>query len=321
MHTRRFGFLLLPGFPLMSYASAVEPLRAANLLSGEKLYDWCHIGISGRNVRSSTGIEIVSDHHIGDEVALDALFICAGGNPATFRHRGTLNWLRKLARQGVTLAGMSGGTYMLARAGLLRDRKATIHWEHVPAIREEFPELTVTGSLFEFDGDRITCGGGIASLDMMLEVIENERGAKLSAAVGEWYLRTEPRAGRVSQRVALHDRYGTRNTKLLTILAKMEARIEQPMKIEQLARLVKISDRQLERLFERHLKTSPAELYRAIRLDRAQSMLRQSSLSVASIAVACGFGNAGHFSRCYRARFGHQPSREKATAGQLPGPK
>ncbi|WP_246161301.1 AraC family transcriptional regulator [Segnochrobactrum spirostomi] len=117
---RTIGFLLLPGFPLMSYASAVEPLRGANHLSERTLYRWCHVAIDGAPIEASNGIRIAPDAKVGDAVALDALFVCAGGNPALFRDRKTFAWLRRLARDGLPLiAGMSGGPFVLARAGLL----------------------------------------------------------------------------------------------------------------------------------------------------------------------------------------------------------
>src|SRR6185369_16793083 len=101
------GFLLVPGFALMSYAAAVEPLRAANLISGQPLYRCWNAA--------------------------------PGGNPATFDDKSVFAWLRRLARKGVAVGGISGGPYILAKAGLLDERRATLHWEHLPAFREAFP--------------------------------------------------------------------------------------------------------------------------------------------------------------------------------------
>ncbi|HEV2677421.1 MAG TPA: GlxA family transcriptional regulator [Aliidongia sp.] len=308
---RHYGFLLTPNFPLMSYASAVEPLRAANLLTGRTLYTWRHVAATGRTIRASNGVDIVADSRIGDAIELDALFVCAGGNPALFREPPTLAWLRSLARDGVMVAGMSGGSYILARAGLLDGHRCTIHWEHIPALEEEFPRLEIRRTLFEIDRGRVTCAGGIASLDMMLALIERDHGPDLAAEISEWFLRTQPRLGSGSQRMTLRERHGVSNGKLLKALALMERRLEEPMPCAAIATDAGVSPRQLERLFADHLHTTPQAHYLAIRLDRAQSLLRQTPMAVAEIAVACGFVSTSHFSRAYRRRFARSPREDR----------
>jgi transcriptional regulator GlxA family with amidase domain len=309
--TRRYGFLLLPHFSLMSYASAVEPLRAANHLAGRPLYAWRHIAVSGSVIQASNGVDIVADDRIGDDVDLDALFVCAGGNPAPFREAPTLNWLRALARDGVGVAGMSGGSYILARAGLLDGFRCTIHWEHIPAFEEEFPSLAIRRTLYEIDRNRVTCAGGIAALDMMLALIERDHGAELAAEISEWFLRTQPRPGSGAQRLSLRERYGVTHPKLLKALALMERRLEEPPPCAEIAREVDLSPRQLERLFGDHLGTTPQRHYLNIRLERAQTLIRQTPLAVAEIAVASGFVSTSHFSRAYRQRFGRPPREDR----------
>ena len=179
------GFLLVPGFALMSYAAAVEPLRAANLISGKPLYRWWHAAPGSKPVMASNGLAIIPDIGTSTDRDVDMLFVCAGGNPALFNDRSVFAWLRKLARRGATIGGISGGPYILARAGLLDGRRVTLHWEHQPAFSEAFPEIAVTPSLFEIDGNRITCSGGISALDMMVALIERDHGRQLAAAVGD----------------------------------------------------------------------------------------------------------------------------------------
>ena len=173
------GFLLVPGFALMSYAAAVEPLRAANLISGMPLYRWWHASPDGKPVRASNGLTIIPDVGTGSDRDVDMLFVCAGGNPATFNDKRVFAWLRKLTRRGVTIGGISGGPYILARAGLLDGRRVTLHWEHQPAFSEDFPDVAVAPSLFEIDGNRITCSGGI-SADLFQKIVA---GAALDAGV------------------------------------------------------------------------------------------------------------------------------------------
>jgi transcriptional regulator GlxA family with amidase domain len=150
----RIGYLLVDGFALMSYASVAEPFRAANVLSGRTLYEWKHISVRGAFVRASNGAKVRADAQIGDALALDLLLVCAGGNPATFRDKRTFARLRYLASRGVRIGGVSGGPYLLARAGLLDGYQCTIHWEHRPAFTEAFPQLDVHHGLYVIDRDR-----------------------------------------------------------------------------------------------------------------------------------------------------------------------
>ncbi|HEY6920973.1 MAG TPA: GlxA family transcriptional regulator, partial [Methyloceanibacter sp.] len=251
--TQTVGFLLVPGFALMSYAAAIEPLRAANLLSGKELYRWWHAAPGGKPVMASNGLAIIPDCGTSSDRNADTVFVCAGGNPAIFDDKAVFAWLRRLARKGVTMGGISGGPYLLAKAGLLDERRATLHWEHMPAFREAFPDVTVVPSLFEIDGNRITCSGGISALDMMVALIERNHGRQLAASVGDWFLHTHIREGFGPQRMDLRYRLGVADEKLLYVLHAMERGIETPLPRTALAREAGISLRQLERLFRRHI--------------------------------------------------------------------
>lgn len=305
------GFLLLDNFALMSFASAMEPLRAANIIAGKYLYEWHHFGI-GAQVASSSGIKLTPDHHVGDDVPLDTLLVCAGGNPAAFRHNGTLQWLRRLSRRGVKIGGVSGGPFILAQAGLLANYRCTIHWEHVPAFIEAFPDLDVTGTLYEIDRDRLTCAGGVAALDMMHAVIGEDHGQTLADAVAEWFLQTQVRIGSGRQRRIRHERFGT-NPQLLAALEALEAGLECPPSREELAAKAGISIRHLERLFAKRLGTSIEKHRQKEQLYRARALLRQSSMSVLEIAIASGFVSASHFSRLYKEAFGRSPRDDRGS--------
>ena len=306
------GFLLVPGFALMSYAAAIEPLRAANQLSGKPLYTWWHAAPGGKPVAASNGVSIIPDSGTDRIRDADIVFVCAGGNPAMFHDKPTFAWLRRLASRGTIVGGISGGPYVLARARLLDGRRATLHWEHAPSFREAFPEVEVVPSLFEIDGDRVTCSGGVSALDMMVALIARDHGHQLAAAVGDWFLLTHVREGMGPQRMDLRFRLGITDEKLLGVLRAMETNLEAPFARPTLARSAGISLRQLERLFRRHIGRSIHEHYRALRLERARLLLRESSLSILDVAVATGFASASQFSRAYRRAFGEPPSATRA---------
>jgi transcriptional regulator GlxA family with amidase domain len=307
----RMGFLLVPGFALMSYASAVEPLRAANVLSGRNLYRWRHVAIRGSDIAASNGVRIQADASIADGGRFDSLVVCAGGNPKDFDHPPTLTFLRNTARHGARLIGVSAGPHILAQAGLLDGYRCTIHWEHIPAFTETFPMLRLSHSLFEIDRDRFTCAGGISALDMMHAMIRLDHGATLASAVSDWYLQTEVRRGEVAQRLSPTERFGVHDAKLVETLLRMEKRIERPLALSELARLAGVSLRQLERLFAQHLGTTISRRYLRVRLDRARILLHQTTLPVGQIALATGFSAPMHFAKCYRQHFGIAPSHER----------
>lgn len=308
----RIGLLLVPGFALLSYASVVEPLRAANLLAGRRLYDWVNLSPTGAAAECSSGVAIPAACRLAEAMPLDLVLVCAGGNPARFRHGPTMDWLRRAARGGARMGGVSGGPWVLARAGLLRGYRLTLHWEHAEAFAEEFPALDLRRSLFEIDRDRLTCSGGTAPLDMMHAVIAARHGAALAMAVSDWFMQTQVREGANPQRMALQHRTGTSNRPVLRALEAMEAAAENPLSRTALAEAAGVGVRQLERLFRLHLGHAPNEHYKLLRLERSRLLLRQSGLSVMEVAVATGFASASHFSRAYRAAFGQTPSAARA---------
>ena len=307
------GFLLVPGFALMSYAAAIEPLRAANLLSGKELYRWWHAAPRGKPVMASNGVAIITDCGTDKDRTADMMFVCAGGNPATFDDRSVFGWLRRLARKGVAIGGISGGPYIVAKAGLLDQRRATLHWEHLPAFREAFPDIEVVPSLFEIDGNRITCSGGISALDMMVALIERDHGRQLAASVGDWFLHTHIREGMGPQRMDLRYRFGVADETLIGVLRSMEMSLETPQPRATLAREAGISLRQLERLFEHHLGRGIHRHYRFLRLERARQLLRETTLPVLDVALATGFASSSQFARAYRRAFGEAPSATRST--------
>lgn len=306
-HVQEVGFILLPGFALMSYASATEPLRAANLLAGRELYRLHTFSSSGQPVTASSGAIVPARALSQRTGALHSVFVCAGGGPSQWQEPPVHVALRQLAREGVRIGGISGGPYLLAAAGLLQDRRFTIHWEHAPALMEAFPTLQPVQARYVIDGDRITCGGGVAPLDMMHATIAERMGADFARRVSDWYLHTVVGEPAAPQRGSLAERYSVHHPALLGVLEKMEATIERPLNRSAMARFAGITPRHLDRLFHGHMRSTFVTEYRRLRLDHARRLLQQSPLSVSEIAFATGFSSAGHFSRSYRERYNQSP--------------
>ncbi len=310
--TQSIGFMLVPGFALMSYASATEPLRAANLLAGRKIYEVAAMSADGRPVASSSGV-LVPCVPMGErEKPFHTVFVCAGGNPPEWHCPEFHAALRQMSREGVRIGGISGGPYLLAAAGLLDGRDFTIHWEHAPALVEAFPHLGPRQARFVLDGNRITCGGGVAPLDMMHALIAERMGEDFARRVSDWYLHTAVAAPAAPQRASAAERFGVFHPVLLTMLEKMEAAIEHPLSRASMAAFAGVSERHLDRLFREHLGSGFLETYRRTRLGYARRLLQQSPLSVSEIAFATGFSSAGHFSQSYKRLFGKTPRQSRA---------
>ncbi|WP_371420179.1 GlxA family transcriptional regulator [Tardiphaga sp.] len=307
----RVGFLLIDGFALMSFASAIEPLRAANVLAGKKLYQWLHISTGADAVLASSGLSVASDHTIADNVRYDTVLVCAGGNPASFDDAKTLAWLRRLARSGCAIGGVSGGPFILAKAGILDGMRCTIHWEHLDAFIEAFPDIEPTRTLFEIDRNRLTCAGGVAALDMMHAIIRRDHGQALAAKVSDWFLQTAVRLGDDSQRISLRERLGTSNRAVLSAITVMERRLASPAPRDELAKAAGVSVRQLERLFTTHLGVTIEQHYLTLRLAKARALLRQTGMPVVEVGAECGFASASHFARVYRRAFDVAPSQDR----------
>jgi transcriptional regulator GlxA family with amidase domain len=310
---RMLGFFLVDGFALMSYASIVEPFRAANVLADEELYRWVHVSVDGTPAHASNGAAILADARVGDPIACDTLFLFAAGDPSRFDDQASFGWLRRLARSNVRLVGVSGGPYLMVRAGVLDGYRMTIHWDHRAALADDFPTIVVDPGLYVIDRQRVTCAGGTAGLDLAIELIERDHGHALAARVGEWFIRTESRSAEDPQRVSLRDRYGVSNDRVLRALASMERHVEEPLGRESLAQIAGVSVRQLERLFSSALGTSVGAAYRRIRLEQAATLLVKTGMSVTEVAIACGFQSVSHFSRAFRAHYGSAPGQCRAT--------
>ncbi|MFQ6023597.1 MAG: GlxA family transcriptional regulator [Acidiferrobacterales bacterium] len=308
--TEQIGFLLLPHFPLLSFSAAVEPLRLANRQTDQALYAWHLLTTDGNPVRSSSGIEIRPHAAITDVVSLDMLIVVAGAGSESYKDKHTLDQLKRYAARGCAMGALTLGTYLLARAGLLKGYRCTVHWEYLEAFREEFSQLKVTPEVFEIDRNRLTCSGGTAALDMTLCYMGLQRGWNLATEVADLFIHERIRDDD-TQRMPLRTRLGVSHPKLLHAIALMESSADKVLSRDELAKQVALSGRQLERLFQKYLGTTPKQYYLQFRLWRARNLLRQTTLPVIEVAVACGFSTASHFSKSYRDRFGITPREER----------
>ncbi|RUM57268.1 MAG: GlxA family transcriptional regulator [Marinomonas sp.] len=311
----RVGFLLLDNFTMIALASALEPLRMANQLYGEELYQWCMISESGDPVSASDGLSLSADTSMYDIPELDMIIVAGGLDITRAFTSKQVSWLQQKARKGITLGSICTGAYVLAHAGLLDGFNCSVHWECMTALQESFPKVRCNNRLFSMDDGRFTATGGSAPLDMFLTIIAREHGAKLSSAVSDMFICDRIRSEFDQQRVPLRQlNKGGCKPKLVDVIELMENNLEEPIDLDELAAFVDVSRRQLERMFHKYLDCSPSRYYLRLRLDRARQLLKQSSMSIVEISAACGFISTPHFSRCYRKHLGISPRDERKVA-------
>ena len=310
---RRFVFVLLDNFTLLSFAAAIDCLRLANRMAGKPLYEWKVLGEGGETVSSSTGTVFQLDGDLDELRRDDTIIVCGGADVQQATTKRVLNWLRREARRGLAVGGLCTAAFTLAKAGLLDNKRATIHWENQDSFAEEFDEVQLTKSVFVIDGNRLTTAGGTSSIDLFLQIISNDHGEELASAVADQQIYSSIRTDQDTQRLSVPTRIGVRHPKLSQVIQKMEANIEEPISPSILAADVGMSTRQLERLFRRYLNRSPKRYYMELRLQKARNLLMQTDMSVINVALACGFASPSHFSKCYRAHYETTPYRERGT--------
>jgi len=317
----KYAFLTLPHYSMIALANAVEPLRMANIITGQAVYEWSIVSLDGQPTAASNGLQLSPTVALENAGSFDILFVCGGVNVQQAVSPKILTALRRLAERRVPLGALCTGGYALAKAGLLDKYRATIHWENLSALREEFPRINLSDQLFTIDRDRFTCSGGVAPLDLMLHLVESKLGARVSQLISEQFIVDRVRSDRDRQYVPLRAQIGVSHESLIKVAQLMEANIEKPLSLDEIAAATGLSRRQIERLFKRHLNCVPKRYYLQMRLRRARELLLQTSMPIIDITTACGFQSPPHFSRCYRAQFGCPPSAERHTRLGKPGPR
>lgn len=306
----RIGFLTLPNHSMIACANALEALRMANYVTETEIYSWRVVTLDGVPAPASNGLTLTPTVALIEAGPLDLLLVCGGIDVRHSVAPGLEDALRRLARRGTALGALCTGSFVLADAGLLDFHRCAIHWENLPAIREEFPEIDFVEDAYVIDRDRLTCTGGVAPLEMMLELIAAQGGKALADKVSEQFILDRAARGPGMRREA-RPRRQLADPTLARAVRLMEGAIERPLAIAALAERLDVSPRQLERLFRRHLGASPAAYQLGLRLERARELLRLSPLPVTDIGLACGFQSAAHFSTAYARRFGRSPREER----------
>jgi len=320
--SREFLFVLVPGFSLLALSGAIDVLRAANLESADADYQWQLLGEYDA-VESSSGLAMAC-HPLpalkGRQTRIcNKVVVVCGGDTSRVDNDTTLpHWLTSLPQQGLLIGSISDAAFVVAQSGLFDKHRSTIHWKCIDAYRHQFPHLDTRVSILEMDGNRFSCAGGTASLDLFLQFVLQDLGTEVVARIADNYFHDKLRDSSISQNVSEAYRYAGRSRVLAEALRIMAQNLEQPLAVAEIARQAGTTHRSLDRLFGRYLSLSPGKYYRRLRLNRAANLLLQTGLPISEIAVASGFGSASHFGLHFKDTFDLSPGQFRLQGLQAP---
>ncbi|MCI5098626.1 MAG: GlxA family transcriptional regulator [Rhodobacteraceae bacterium] len=294
-----FDFLLFDNFSNHCLANTVEPLRAANMLSGKQLYAWRFLTLDGTPATSSSGMQVTPQDALANTQG-DLLAIMPSYGFRAIDGPEITTQLRRAARHYRKLAGLDTGSWLLARAGLLEGYTATIHWEELSSFAEEFPDIEVKRERFVLDGDRITCSGAMAAFDLTMHLISEAHGTMLAIEVAQLFMtRDSARSHASDQRV------GSKSVN--RAISLMQENLEHPLPIAAVARHVGCSQKTLETRMKAELDAGPQAVYQRLRLNLARKLVAETDQSVSEIAGRCGYENASAMTRAFKREFSITP--------------
>ncbi|MEM7258822.1 MAG: GlxA family transcriptional regulator [Pseudomonadota bacterium] len=311
--------LVTPFFNLATTTAFIDPFRVSNYLSGEARFRWRLVSVEGGNVTCSNGFTVQTEA-LADyaESTPQMVVVSSSWTPEEHHTREITQALHSWAARNVTLGALDTGTFILARSKLMKDCTATVHYEHLDALIEQFPDIQSSESLYVIDGARFTGSGGCASTDLALQLLLECSDSNFVNSVARYLFHQQVRGPDAGQNPQYPEPCGQMTPALVRrAIDLMEQHLEYPVSIPQICQALEISQRQLARLFKTYVNKSPVLYYRDIRLDRARCLVTQTELKLAEVAVAAGFASQTHFTRAYSQRFGIAPSKDRV-AGRVP---
>jgi AraC family carnitine catabolism transcriptional activator len=303
--TQSLAFILMPGFSAIAFFAALEPLRIANRLSGKLLFTWTVHVPHGDDALASNGMQLRADGPLPD--VPNTLVVCAGFHPLESATPGLLGQIRRLWRAGAHIGSIDTGAFVLAEAGILGREMITLHWEAAEEFRRCYPNIPVSAEIYERHARLMTCAGGTAAMDMMLDDIAASHGIGLAQAVSDQLIHDRIRPPSAPQRTLLGLQTQFAGPVVQRVVRALERGISEGRPLAAILTAEGLQRRQAERLFNAKLGMSPGRLYLRLRIRHAIDLMRQTRLSVHDAALAAGFSSQPVFSRACRQQFGRSP--------------
>jgi transcriptional regulator GlxA family with amidase domain len=312
----KVGFVLADRFTLSAFAGFVDVLRLAGD-EGDRSRpigcNWTVLGRPGEAIRSSCGLEVLPQQPLESPERFDYVVMVGGLLHGGQRLvPGTLPFLQQAARAGVPLVGLCTGSFVLARAGLLKGHVACVSWFHRDEFAAAFPEVSMAASRqYVIDRQRITSAGGTSVVHLAAELVERHLG-KAAAAKSLRILiqgRQTPSRALQPEPVLAHP---TQDHVVQQAMLQLENGQNAVVSVASVAAALGLSTRQLQRRFQGAIGLTPNAFKQQLRLARAAWLLEHTDLPVTQVALDSGFGDASHFSRAFLTRFAQRPTAYRA---------
>ena len=306
------GFLLARRFTLCAFANFIDVLRLA-ADEGDRsrpiLCRWTVLSDNMDPVASSTGITVQPTERLGDPARFDYIVVVGGlMDEAPALAPAQTRFLHQAATAGVPLVGICTGAFMLHQAGLMDGYRCCVSWFHPAEIIDDFAGMIpVSDQIFVVDRDRLTCSGGASSAHLAAHLVDKHVGRAQAQKSLHIMIIDDALAAEKPQPGQTLD-LRTRDPVVLRALLLMQQSIYAPLPVDQVARRIGQSRRQLERRFHAALNMSPQAAFLQIRLSLARHLIETTDKTVAQVAVDCGFCDSSHLSRLFRRSFGMTPN-------------
>jgi len=298
----RVGFIVPRGFQLMSLA-ALTAFEIVNLPPADQRYDIHLLSEYGGPVRSSSGMMLETEA-FGDP-AFDTVIV---GSITEIEmppsEASVIAFVREAAKASRRTASICSGAFVLAEAGLLNGRRATMHWAHAASFRIRFPDVkTEEDRIFINDGPIWTSAGMTAGIDLVLALIDNDLGPETAKMVAKLLVMNQRRMGGQKQHSALLD-MTPKSDRIELVLAHIRQNLRNPLTIEELAAVANLSPRQFSRAFLAETGQSPAKAVEQLRLEAARFMIEEGRHTVNVVAQETGFADRERMRRAFLRTFG-----------------
>lgn len=291
----------------MCVASALDPLRAANRVTGRDAFRWRAVSIDGGEPLTTCGLNLPVDGALSSDDCGDVLMVIAGFGTRDHLTSRFKSQFARTARQVRAVGGIEAGSWLIAGAGLLDGRRATTHWEDLEEFAGAFPNIDVRPDRYVIDGRCFTAGGASPTFDLMLHLIRSRLGVAVALDVASVFIHDEGRSPGDAQPLVSLGQVDGHDPRIAAAIQQMENRIDSPLTISAIARRLSLSVRGLEKMFRSSIGETPGAYYLRLRLSVARRMVTDTALSLADIAERTGFSSASAFSRAFKRAFETSP--------------
>jgi transcriptional regulator GlxA family with amidase domain len=309
----KVGIVLWPEFTLTALAGFVDALRLAADVgdrSQQTRCQWSVMSLDGAPVSASCGLALTPDSALRDPRSFDYIVLASGLMKGVQSASPRLEqYIVDAAGLGLPMVGLCTGGIVLAKAGLLKGRRCCIASFHVDDLeRLETEAVPVYDRLFLDDGDRITCAGGTASIDVASYLVERHCGGDRVVKLIDRLIVDRRRPAAHAPHRSWLDLGKIRDPRARRAVIIMEQNLGNPLTMSELSHRLNTSDRHLERIFTASFGQSPSRIYRMLRLRYGEWLLLNTEETVTRIAFACGFADSSHFSRQFQDEFDSTPT-------------